>query len=342
MANGAAVQTALDDHVANQRLGSGARSLADSDELPLEAEPKDERYRRLSRKKLYAAIRAGFGQGHLSHYQAWLQLRRGNSSPHSNQVVAWMPIIERVAHFFSRGEYHLALLLLWLGVRDLREQYPIWPIAHPHPLAGAIGAENLRLPFCPGLLSIAREAGIDHGSEFGTKQPYVATLDIVVTVPAGDRIALAVFSSKPINEPTDEIRWRTLERLELERRYCKAASAIYHISSSSLVPILMAGQLEWWLDCASLRLMPGLTRLVDPFAELINVRPALSVAEAVASAVAKLGTDLDTGWLLLRHCAWTQAIDIDPSKHILTSYPLRPGGRELRCSLQQRLFGATW
>lgn len=191
-------------------------------------------------------------------------------------------------------------------------------------------------------MSIAQEAGIDHGYEIGTRQPYVATLDIVVTVPAGDGLKLAIFSSKPITDQDAEVKWRTRERLELERRYSAEISGDYHVSSSALVPILMAGQLEWWLDCASLAPMPTLIPLAEPFARMVMARPDLSIVEAVADAGNVLKIDLDKAWLLFRHCAWTQAVDIDPSQRILTSYPIRPGGRALRRSLQQTLFGGAW
>lgn len=352
MASPAHAQQDIERHIAaqgrrsdaNGNDGGGARTDGhyDPDALLMEPTPKLRRRERLVLKKLYQCIRAGYGQGHGSSYEPWLRLRRKNPSPESNQVVMWMPILNRVAHFFSRGEYHTALLLLWLCVCDLREQYPIWPLAHPHPLVGARGAETLQLPFSRGLLSIAQEAGIDHGYEIGTRQPYIATLDIVVTVPAADGLKLAIFSSKPITDPNVDVKWRTLERLELERRYSAEISSNYHVSSSALVPTLMAGQLEWWLDCASLAPMPTLIPLAEPFARSVMARPDMSIVEAVADAGESLRIDLDTAWLLFRHCAWTQAVDIDPSQRILTSYPIRQGGRALRRSLQQNLFGRTW
>lgn len=328
------------NNVGNKVAGNGLQH--DSDTLPIEASPKRRRSSGMTHKKLCQFIRAGYGQGHGSNYEPWLRLRRKNPSPESNQVVAWLPLLERVAHFFSRGEYHTALLLLWLNVRDLRDQYPIWPFSHPHPLVGAAGAENLQLPFSPGLLTIAKEAGIEHGDEIGSRLPYVATLDIVVTVPAISGLKLAIFSSKPFDDPNTEVKWRTLERLELERRYAIEISADYHVSSSALVPILMAGQLEWWLDCASLAPMPNLAPLAQPFADLVMMHPDVPIVEAVANASGQLKIDLDMGWLLFRHCAWTQSLDIDPSQPILTSYPIRSGGRALRSSLQQNLFGGTW
>ena len=351
MLNARTIQAAIDQHIAEQwiHIDTGDQrpgapeydSLRGGDAMLIEPILKP-RTRGMTYAKLYRNIRAGFGCGHGSEYVPWLRLRRKNSSPESNQVVAWLPILNRVAHFFSRGEYHTALLLLWLCVAGLREQYPIWPIAHPHPLIGAAGADGLCLGFSRGLLSIARDAGIDHGYEIGSRLLYIATLDLLVTVRIRDTLGLAIFSSKPIDNPDAEVRWRTLERLELERRYGQEISAPYHVSSSSLVPIQLAGQLEWWLDCATLALTPSLIPLAEPFAEQVMVRSNDSIVEAVCAAADRLKIDLDNAWLLFRHCAWTQAIDIDPSQKILTSYPIRPGGRELRRNLQKSLFGESW
>jgi hypothetical protein len=75
----------------------------------------------MTHKKMCELIQQGRGMGHGRSYLPWLMLRRKNPSPNSNQAVSWVPPLERTAHYFSRGEYHTALLLLWLGVKDLRE-----------------------------------------------------------------------------------------------------------------------------------------------------------------------------------------------------------------------------
>ncbi|MDQ1812860.1 TnsA endonuclease N-terminal domain-containing protein [Massilia sp. CCM 9210] len=297
----------------------------------------------MTHKKLCERIQLGHGMGHGSRYLPWLILRRKNPSPYSNQVASSMPPLGRAAYYFSRGEYHTALLLLWLGVRDLREQFPLWPIAHPHPLDGAPGAASVTTrPWSRGLLDIAREAGIDHGQEIGTGVPYVASLDLLATVPLPGGYALAGFSSKPITEPDEEVKWRTLERLELERRYAAGIGCTYFVSSSALVPLLTAGQLEWWLDASTLHCAPRLIAHADTFAQHINACLDLPINETVIHAAQALRLPNDEAWLLFRHCAWTQSIDVDPSKRILTSHPILAGGRALRDNLRRRFFGETW
>lgn len=319
--------------------GQGLCSLT----LPAEPRPRSNRTRAITRRSLYRRIRDGYGLGHGAAYLAWLSLTRKNPSPESNQVVAFLPQLQRAAHYFSRGEYHTALLLLWLAVQDLREQYPLWPFDFPHPLEGAIGADGIDRPWCRGLLQIAAAAGIDHGHVVGQRDmPYVATIDLLATANIDGRLMLAGFSSKPIGEANDDVKWRMLERLELERRYLEAIGARYRVTASALIPVLMAGQLEWWLDCATLQFAPHLALQAEKFSELVTDRPDLSLVDAVANACAKSKLSPESGWLLFRHGAWTQMIDIDPSLPIITSEPIRRGGRALRSAIRVQLFGADW
>lgn len=310
--------------------------------LPAEPRPKVRRSGTMTHQKMCELIRQGRGTGHGRHYLPWLMLRRKNPSPNSNQVVTWMPPLQRVAHYFSRGEYHTALLLLWLGAKDLREQFPIWPIPHPHPLEGMPGTQPAQTQWSRGLLALAREAGIKHGFEFGTRLPYVATIDLLATVPLLKGDALAIFSSKPIKEKTADVKLRTLERLELERRYSIDIDAKYFVSSSALIPLSTAGRLESWLDASTLHQASHLLVNVQQFVDHFNRNLQYPINETV-DAFAKLASiDPDDAWLLFRHCAWTQAVDIDPSLPVLTSRRPEPGGRALRDSLRRTFFGETW
>lgn len=307
--------------------------------LPIHHDNEGYRSKPIPFKKLYKQIALGYGQGHGSRYQPWLHIRRKNTSPKSNQVIAWLPPLGREAHFFSRGEYHTALLLLWLQVQDVREQYPIWPVAHPHPLSGAENVDEAKLPWSKGLLSIAKQAGIEHGTDIGSRQPYVATMDLVVTVQLREGTKLFTFSSKPIADPSDEVRWRTLERLELERRYAAEIGAKHVVVTSALVPIRAAGHLEWWLDGTSLLEHEDLPSKVPAFAECIeNLSENLSMGEAVREAAKRVSIPLTMAWLVFRHCAWTQKVDIDPTRPMLTTYPIQPGGRALRSLIRRQLF----
>jgi hypothetical protein len=293
-------------------------------------------------KKMIQHIRDGFGQGHGRNYLPWITIHRKNSSSNSNQVVSWMPPLGRTGHYLSRGEYFLALLLLWLGVLDLREQYPIWPFTHMNPLVGAMGSEGMELKWSRGLLEIAADANIRHGVEFGTNIPYVATIDQLATISTANGLKLVAFSSKPIATHSEEVNERTLERLELERLYFEEIGVRYVVTYSGLVPSILAGQLEWLLDCSVLPASPKLGHLVDLFATHFANYPDFSIAGAVLKISTKLFIPLDSAWILFRYCAWTQKIDIDLSARIITSMPAKRGGIALRSKLRQELFGEDW
>lgn len=316
--------------------------LLDNMALPTEPSPKGRWPKGMTHAKLCKRIQLGHGIGHGEQYLPWLTLRRKNVSPHSNQVVSWMPPLRRTAHYFSRGEYHTALLLLWLGVEDLREQFPLWPAPHPHPLYGSPLLGKTSLPWSRGLLAIASDSGIPHGFEVGTRVPYVASLDLLATVRRPGRTSLAAFSSKPIDSVDAAVAWRTRERLEMERRYAEEIGASYFVSHSALVPLLTAGQLEAWIDASTLHCAPHLSRFVPEFAERLGANTALPINEAVILAADELVLSLDEAWFLFRHCCWNQAIDIDPATRVLTSRPVVTGGRKLRDRLREQLLGGTW
>lgn len=332
---------ASETHTA-QQVGPANSVTIDQMMLPTEPAPKLRRVKRMTLKKLSERIQLGHGIGHGNKYLPWLTVRRKNVSPISNQVVSWMPPLGRTAHYFSRGEYHTALLLMWLGVRDLREQFPLWPTPHPHPLTGSPLVPDIVRPWSNGLLAIASAAGIDHGFEIGTRIPYVASLDLLATVQLPSGVALAAFSSKPASSEMSHLSWRTRERLELERRYAAEIGGSYSVSHSALIPLLVAGNLESWLDASTLHCTPHLSLAAPSFAEHLNAASNLSISEAVLSAAFTLSLPLPDAWFLFRYCCWNQTIDIDPSAHVFMSEPPIKGGKKLRDRLREKLFGETW
>jgi hypothetical protein len=249
-----------------------------------------------------------------------------------------MPQLGRRAHYFARGEYRTALLLLWLGAEDVREQYPIWPMPHPHPLDGATGAP-CNLPWSKGLLAIAASAGIDHGHDIGTGIPYVATIDLLATVRIAGQPALVFFSSKPNPENPASSDWRLYERLELERRYALDLTSPYFVSKSAVVPSTIAANLETWTGDAALNGATHLLTKVNEFAGTFSECREYPLREAVDHSASTCGVSNQDGWRLFRHCAWHQIIDVDPAQPILATYPVPMGGRTLQRNLSAKLLG---
>jgi hypothetical protein len=136
---------------------------------------------KFSLKNLADAIREGRGTGTRDAYKPWIQVTRRTSSPYSNLSVVPVPHLTRLTHYLSRGEREFALFLWWLGAVDVREQYPLWPWVHLHPVMQLGAASEPR--FHPGMRAIAREAGVPLRNYPGLDVPWIMTIDLLVTVP---------------------------------------------------------------------------------------------------------------------------------------------------------------
>ena len=143
------------------------------------------------------AIRAGHGQGGGDSYQPWIRIRKNFSSPTSHQVFDSVGVQDRNHHFLSKLEFDTALLVSYMGAAELRECLPLWPFEHPHPDSGLDDNLDLRYEPVPGLLEIAKSAGIEHGNFIGTTVPYIASIDLMFRVRRGRKWRLFGISCKP-------------------------------------------------------------------------------------------------------------------------------------------------
>ena len=285
-------------------------------------------------------IDIGFGRGHFEQYQAFLRITRRAFPRRSNQVVGVMPGFKRRFDFWSRAERLIALLCIWLGVRDLREQYPLWPWAHDHPLADW-PLYALRYDPAPALLEIARDAGIDHGNYFGSPVPYVATTDLLVTVGTDTCPELVAIACKP-----RELLWgrrakhRVVERLELERRYFKALGVRHVVADSAAIDSVLSANLQALAPDKTL-----LTRL-DQFQERGAAEESLrrrlqeeALRDAVWATARDLRCDLTLIWGVFQMLVWRQEIDLDLSRPMVRSLPMVVGGRRRRAALRKAWLG---
>ena len=296
---------------------------------------------RMSLSKLNEAIFAGIGQGHWDRYKPWLWIRRKNASPVSNQVVAKLPGYSRGHHFFATSERILALVVLWLGRGsvDVREQFPMWPMEHDHPLADS-GYWQAG-PAIPGLLDIAAEAGIDHGWCVGAPNiPYVGTMDLMCTIYGKSTASLAAISLKPYQkllaaEPTDRI----LERHELERRYMKALSAPWTIVDRSITNITLRANLIRAAGAAT-KTRFELDAQHEDFFRTIERVPEAGFDEAIRLASVYTGIPRELAQEVFFAGAWSGQIDVDLSRPLVGRQPICIDNG-LRARLSQELLGRT-
>lgn len=291
--------------------------------------------------RLQEMIRSGAGQGHGETYRPFIQIHRSNSSSKGNQTVGPLPGQQRSFHGLARLERQLGILCYWLGAQDVREQFPMWPFPHRHPIVGARSARSYPRSKVPGLLQIAGEAGVDHGVFVGTNIPYVATLDVVATVNGASGPYLVAFSCKPRKAVLEACSTsRILERLELERSYCDRIAAGYHIAHELALPPDLIKNLE---NCgaawARQKEIAAAIRFDEFRSVLLAKLKSMSIRCAVERAIEVSRIDPSVAWPAFRLLCWTLEIDVDLSKPQHHSYRMVPGGRELHARLTQTLFG---
>lgn len=297
---------------------------------------------KMTEKRLLDLVRSGYGQGHGRNYRAFLKNTRSAISKRGTQSSGkTLYAFDRACDFKSRQEKKIARALLWLGASDVREQFPIWPMIHPHPLRGAPGSELMDLPDAPGLASIARQAGIRLGVFIGTDTPYVATIDYMVTVyrtKIPNLVAVAckdrdvVMSDAPLSRP--------LERLELERLYCEQICVPHVIVDREVFGAQLLANLEWLMPdettVCELSKDPSLDEFLTSIAKALILLPIDIAVEHVST---QFGWPATRGFTAFRYATWTQFLDIDLTQPILMTQMATGGGNQIRELLRQEIFG---
>ncbi len=178
-------------------------------------------------QKIIQWISEGRGQGHGKEYIPWLLIKRRQSPTGGSLQYRYIPQFDRYAHLMSKQELDVVRFLLWVGVVDVREQFPCWPWPHPHPLYQHSEYCPTTIPWSNGTLACARDLGIKHPNFPGTNIPYIPTLDMLVTLPIAGSLRAVAIAVKP---DEDEVRLPPPNRVR--RRRCSACTLPRHDRSS--------------------------------------------------------------------------------------------------------------
>ena len=277
-------------------------------------------------RQLLAWIKEGRGQGHGARYQSWLRISRRGQPSHGNLSKPFIPILGRSANFLSGNEAHLATWLLWLGAGDLREQFPIWPHAHVHPIYGHPLADHAGLQWSSGTLAIARDLGIRHGTFVGTNIPYVATTDLMLTIIQGGRPRLIAVAAKPGDAVSgaNPLRRRARERLALEKAYANELGIPWFLMSNAAVPLELRENLSLTLGASVLptSIPPSLiSDFCDSVSGQLMAGEAINAARLKATSQLKLESEIASG--LFHHGLWKRRIPIDLRERLVLSRPAK-------------------
>lgn len=286
----------------------------------------------------------GHGSGLGETYMPWIRIRRRLSSPVSNLMLLPTPVHARPLHLLARTESAAALVAAWLGAREIREQFPLWPEAHLAPFSGIRDGEGGERHMLPGLMSIAEDLGIRHGFYPGTKLPYVATTDLLVRFGDAGKQRFAFWACKPAEQLRRGARGaeRRWERLRLEEAYAAHCGSVHRVLDGEQFDRRLTDNLDWLIPLRSEWLQYESSAVLEDFSgycfERLVVMP---IRVAVATAAEQIGLDMSNKmkmpWLLFRIATWSGYFDIDLSQPLLTTKMARTGGARFKQAMLNAL-----
>ena len=218
-------------------------------------------------KKIARMEAEGYGRGTGAEYRPWIEVRSFSSLGRSRRV--YSKKTGRVHQLLSDIEYFLFIALEWQrDIVDIREQYPL----------------NRDLT-----QTVADEMGVKHPCYPGTHIPAVMTADFLVTRVKDGSEQLQALNSKPSTEASNG---RSLEKLEIQRRYMAEFDTSHHIVFSTDIPPQRIKNLDWIRDS---QLKEG---ELEPFPDYwmgitSRLASALFAAKASSKSLASFCSDFD-------------------------------------------------
>ncbi|XHX76325.1 MAG: TnsA endonuclease N-terminal domain-containing protein [Stenomitos frigidus ULC029] len=183
------------------------------------------RNRGTDQQKIEKRLREGRGEGRGSDYQPWLRIQDVPSQGLASRVKGWKTAREH--HLMSNLETGYLFFLDWSqSVLDIREQFPLLPLEETQ--------------------QIAEQCGFIHPTDPQTQQSVVMTTDFLITLKQSDREVEQARAIKPAVDLQSE---RTLEKLEIERRYWECRSIDWGIVTEQEMPKTFIENLKWLRSC---------------------------------------------------------------------------------------------
>jgi hypothetical protein len=169
-------------------------------------------------------LKEGRGRGTKDQYKPWLTVRDVPSRGRSSRDKGWTT--GRPHHFLSTLELDCYHVFEWSSIiTDIREQYPL--LSREETLDETI--------------VLAEECEIDHPKHPKSGNPIAMTTDFLLTVSCNGK---SVERACAVKYAKDLSSRRTLEKLEIERRYWKAREINWGIITERDIPQILASNVQ--------------------------------------------------------------------------------------------------
>jgi hypothetical protein len=289
--------------------------------------------------QLRVQISRGAGQGHLDDYVSMWQLNRRNITRFGIQATGPMPGYHRASSFRQQAHRDAGLVALWSGALDARENFPLGPFPHPHPLSDWPLGEPVEHP-CHGLLDLADDQRERNSLRRRARHGHVPEVTLMIT--CGDQrhpqsTLLACTSAKAESDGPFADSESDVDRA---RKYAMANNMrFFPMDTECLGRTLMANLLvcSFAVNAVRREIAPDLARRIEDL--LLRRLEQDTIFEAVSNVSAQLATSDAPVWTVFKDMEWRQAVDIDLRRQIFHTEALVPGGRALRASLRRMILG---
>lgn len=254
------------------------------------------RTRSWNRAKYEQYIKSGRGQGEGSLYLPWISIHDFSSLGTVSRIAGHKA--NRVHHFLSRNELNYFFLLEWSDkVLDIREQFPLCDVE----LA----------------VDIARKAGIEYPRDNISGFPYILTCDFMITTADGLKARTVKCASELQNN-------RTLEKLEIERRYWEYIGVDWKIVTEHEIPKQKCRNIEWLYTASVLPKHLNSSNLLEEM--LCQVNKEVSLLSVLNCFDEKYGLEKGGGVQILKHLLWTKQLSTDMDANLPRLISVRTGG----------------
>jgi hypothetical protein len=243
--------------------------------------PKHHRVWNANMHEVY--VREGRGCGSGSGYAPWIRVQdfasRGVVSRVKGRTTG------RVHHLMSNYELAYFYILDWSDVvMDIREQYPLADLA------------------CA--VNVAAQAGIKYPTDRISCYPYILTCDFMISTANGLK-ARTIKMTKELEKP------RTLEKLEIERRYWLEKGIDWKIVTEHEIPYQKAKNIEWLSTSQGYYIQScNFARAKNSLQKMLS-KNEYSIAESIQAVEKEYGMITGMGLQLFKQLVWSGLIKLN-------------------------------
>ncbi|WP_368660593.1 TnsA endonuclease N-terminal domain-containing protein [Acinetobacter sp.] len=236
-----------------------------------------------TQEQISKRITSGRGQGMGKDYQPWLTIQDVPSHGVSHRIYSHKT--QRVHHLLSNLELYVFLILDWSSsVQDIREQFPL----------------NL-----DDTKEICLEHGLRHPSIQGSDQ--VMSSDFLIDTNNKNKPQF-VIQVKPLKELLKE---RTIEKLEIERRYWALKEIPWSIVTEQNIPTTARKNLEWLSPFVTEHIDPDIWDKLHLISYYFSKKPSVSIIKLCKEVDVQEGTTAGTTLQYLRILIANRLIKFD-------------------------------